>query len=689
MLTDALSKGGLNVPKLEGQQADELKSKLFPGAAVGNPIDILATGTPDHLGIAIDYCEEKFDDIDAILVIFGTPGLVSMFDAYEVLHQKMLTCKKPLFPVLPSLHTAGKEVDVFLKKGHVNFSDEVTLGTALTRIMNVPQPAVKEIELFGVDIPHIRKIIDSIPGNGYIEPSQVQELLRSAGIPVVPEFVSANKEEILAFAHNCGFPVVAKVVGPVHKSDIGGVALNIKSAQHLALEFERMMKLPDVTAIMVQPMAKLDPLLAAITPAMREGSGMVRFAKEFPTRYFDVGIAEQHAVTFAAGLACDGMKPVVAIYSTFLQRAYDQLIHDVSLQNLPVLFAIDRAGLVGADGPTHAGVFDISFLRCIPNMTVMTPSDENECRQMLYTGFCMGSPAAVRYPRGVGPGTPTETIMHALPIGRGLVRRQGQGRVAILAFGSMLHPALEAAEALDATVADMRFVKPLDRDLLAQLAQAHDLIVTIEENVIMNRCFSRWLLRALLLLSALACQSALAVNQSDLLSPDKAFASRVIREGDHLVLTLDVAEGYYVYRDRIVLSTVPAGLIKPAHFPAGKVKNDPYFGKQVIFQQQNRIEIPLLPGAPQRFTLNFKLQGCAAVGVCYPPFTRKLNVGDSGSSAAGWMRASNTPSSPTPGSALPLTLFTFFLAGLGMPITVFRVVVLPAPFAPIKVTSSP
>lgn len=256
MLTDALSKGGLNVPKLEGELADELKSKLFPGAAVGNPIDILATGTPEHLGIAIDYCEEKFDEIDAILVIFGTPGLVTMFDTYEVLHQKMLTCKKPVFPVLPSLHTAGKEVDVFLKKGHVNFSDEVTLGTALTRIMNVPQPAVKEIELFGVDIPHIRRIIDSIPGNGYIEPSQVQELLRSAGISVVEEFVSDDKEAVLAFAHNCGFPVVAKVVGPVHKSDIGGVALNVKSAQHLALEFERMMKLPDVTAIMVQPMLK-------------------------------------------------------------------------------------------------------------------------------------------------------------------------------------------------------------------------------------------------------------------------------------------------------------------------------------------------------------------------------------------------------------------------------------------------
>jgi len=256
MLTDALSKGGLNVPKLEGELADELKSKLFPGAAVGNPIDILATGTPEHLGIAIDYCEEKFDDIDAILVIFGTPGLVSMYDAYEVLHQKMLTCKKPVFPVLPSLHTAGKEVDVFLKKGHVNFSDEVTLGTALTRIINVPQPAVKEIELFGVDIPHIRRIIDSISGNGYIAPSQVQELLRSAGIPVVEEFVSADKEAMLAFAHKCGFPMVSKVVGPVHKSDIGGVALNIKSAQHLSLEFERMMKLPDVTAIMVQPMLK-------------------------------------------------------------------------------------------------------------------------------------------------------------------------------------------------------------------------------------------------------------------------------------------------------------------------------------------------------------------------------------------------------------------------------------------------
>ena len=256
MLTDALSKGGLNVPKLEGKVADELKSKLFPGAAVGNPIDILATGTPEHLGIAIDYCEEKFDTIDAILVIFGTPGLVKMYDAYEVLHKKMLTCKKPVFPILPSVHTAGKEVDAFLKKGHVNFSDEVTLGTALSRIINAPNPAVKEIELFGVDVPRIRHIIDDVSENGYIAPNYVQELLSAAGIPLVAEFVSAEKEEVLAFARRCGFPVVAKVVGPVHKSDVGGVVLNIKTEEHLSLEFDRMMKIPEATAIMVQPMLK-------------------------------------------------------------------------------------------------------------------------------------------------------------------------------------------------------------------------------------------------------------------------------------------------------------------------------------------------------------------------------------------------------------------------------------------------
>ncbi|PXX48652.1 MULTISPECIES: 1-deoxy-D-xylulose-5-phosphate synthase [Aquitalea] len=233
-------------------------------------------------------------------------------------------------------------------------------------------------------------------------------------------------------------------------------------------------------------MAKLDARLVGITPAMREGSGLVRFEKEHPERYFDVAIAEQHAVTFAAGLACDGAKPVVAIYSTFLQRGYDQLIHDVALQNLPVLFAIDRAGLVGADGPTHAGAFDISFLRCIPNMTVITPSDENECRQLLYTAFQLDSPSAVRYPRGVGPGAEIQQEMSALPLGKGVLRRSGQGKVAILAFGSMVAPALAAAEALDASVADMRFVKPLDTALIRQLADTHDYMVTVEENVVMG-----------------------------------------------------------------------------------------------------------------------------------------------------------------------------------------------------------
>ena len=256
MLTDALCKGGLNVPKLEGPKLDELKEKLLPGASVANPIDVLATGTPEHLDIAIDYCEKEFENIDAIMAIFGTPGLVTMFDMYEMLHQKIRHCRKPLFPVLPSIHTAGKEVEQFLAKGHVNFSDEVTLGTALSRIMNAPRPAGNKVELYGVDVPAIRRIIDSIPHDGYIAPHFVQALLHAAGISVVDEFVSGNKEEVLAFARRTSFPVVAKVVGPVHKSDVGGVTLNIKGEQHLALEFERMMRLPDATAVMVQPMLK-------------------------------------------------------------------------------------------------------------------------------------------------------------------------------------------------------------------------------------------------------------------------------------------------------------------------------------------------------------------------------------------------------------------------------------------------
>jgi 1-deoxy-D-xylulose-5-phosphate synthase len=232
-------------------------------------------------------------------------------------------------------------------------------------------------------------------------------------------------------------------------------------------------------------MAALDERLVAITPAMREGSGMVKFSEQFPQRYFDVGIAEQHALTFAAGLACEGAKPVVAIYSTFLQRAYDQLIHDIQIQNLPIVFAIDRAGLVGADGATHNGSFDLSYLRCLPNMTVMTPSDENECRQMLYTAYQMNTPVAVRYPRGTGPGAEIHQKMQALPVGKGEIRRKGR-KIAILAFGSMLQPGLSAAQELDATVANMRYVKPLDEDLVAQLAAQHELLVTIEENVIMG-----------------------------------------------------------------------------------------------------------------------------------------------------------------------------------------------------------
>lgn len=256
MLTDALSKGGMNIPSLNGPVADELKAQLFPGSSVANPIDILATGTPEHLGIAIDYCENKFDNIDAIMVIFGTPGLVELYEAYDVLHKKILECKKPIFPILPSVNTAGPEVQEFLSRGHVNFSDEVTLGTALTHIMKTPEPAEQAIKLDGVDIPRIRRIIDGIKDNGYIAPKLVNELLESAGIPTVPEFVSASKEEVIAFAEKCGYPVVAKVVGPVHKSDVGGVALNIRSKEVLAAEFDRMMQIKDATAVMVQKMIK-------------------------------------------------------------------------------------------------------------------------------------------------------------------------------------------------------------------------------------------------------------------------------------------------------------------------------------------------------------------------------------------------------------------------------------------------
>jgi 1-deoxy-D-xylulose-5-phosphate synthase len=232
-------------------------------------------------------------------------------------------------------------------------------------------------------------------------------------------------------------------------------------------------------------MAEEDRKLIGITPAMREGSGLVRFSEEFPERYFDVGIAEQHAMTFAAGIACEGLKPVVAIYSTFLQRAYDQLIHDVSVQGLDVTLAIDRAGIVGADGATHQGAFDLTFLRCLPNMVVMAPADEAECRDMLYTAYRHQGPAAVRYPRGAGPGKPENKVMNELPLGCAQTIRTGK-RIAILAFGTMVSPALEAAESLDATVVNMRFVKPLDESLILDMAGSHDMLITVEENTVLG-----------------------------------------------------------------------------------------------------------------------------------------------------------------------------------------------------------
>ena len=256
MLTDALSKGGMNVPPLPHDLAEELKEQLLPGSSVANPIDILATGGSEHLAAAIDFCENKLDNIDAIMVIFGTPGLVHLYSVYDVLHKKMLECKKPIFPILPSVNTAGEEVQEFLHKGHVNFSDEVTLATALTQVMRTPAPADQQVTIHGVDVPRIRRIIDGIKEDGYIAPALVHELLDSAGIPTVPELVSTSKQEVTDFAERCGYPVVAKVVGPVHKSDVGGVALNIRSRQVLEAEFDRMMQLPEATGVMVQKMLR-------------------------------------------------------------------------------------------------------------------------------------------------------------------------------------------------------------------------------------------------------------------------------------------------------------------------------------------------------------------------------------------------------------------------------------------------
>ena len=256
MLTDALSKGGLNVPDLRGPVAEELKELLYPGSSTANPIDILATGTPEHLGITIDFCEDRFEEIDGIVVIFGSPGLVQVYDAYKVLNEKIRSCRKPIFPVLPSIVTAGDEVKHFLAEGNVNFADEVTLATAISSVFNAQHPSNEGPDLEGVDVPRLRKIIDSIHSDGYVSPEIVREIFACAQIPMVGEFVSDKKEDVIARADEWGYPVVAKVVGPVHKSDVGGVVLNIRSAEHLGLEFDRLMGIADAQSVMIQPMLK-------------------------------------------------------------------------------------------------------------------------------------------------------------------------------------------------------------------------------------------------------------------------------------------------------------------------------------------------------------------------------------------------------------------------------------------------
>ncbi|MGE0484790.1 MAG: 1-deoxy-D-xylulose-5-phosphate synthase [Gammaproteobacteria bacterium] len=309
------------------------------------------------------------------------------------------------------------------------------------------------------------------PVDGHDLPALVATLRNIRNLPG-PQFLHIITKKGKGYGPAEADPVKYHGVSPFDP-ELGIVASGKKAAKNYC----------DIFGDWVCDMAARDRRLVAITPAMREGSGLVRFEREYPERYFDVAIAEQHSVNVAAGMACDGLKPVVAIYSTFLQRGYDQVVHDVALQNLPVLFALDRAGLVGADGPTHNGAYDISFLRCLPNLVVMAPADENECRQMLYTGFVHDGPAAVRYPRGGGPGVAIDENMSALPIGRAEVRREGRG-VAILAFGTMVPVAEAVGAALDATVVNMRFVKPLDTDLVLELAARHELLVTIEENVV-------------------------------------------------------------------------------------------------------------------------------------------------------------------------------------------------------------
>ncbi len=399
-------------------------------------------------------------------------------------------------------HAAGSAADllVILNDNRMSISENVgALSTYFSRIW--ASPLYNQIRREG------QKVLSRIPPasefvrrteehmKGMVSPGT---LFEEMGFNYIGPIDGHNLElliDTLDNLYSLSEPVLLHVItqkgrgyGPAEQDPIGYHALGKLepvTAEPVARPVPKGPKYQDVFGAWLCDMAEQDPRLLGITPAMREGSGMVEFSRRFPDQYQDVAIAEQHAVTLAAGAACDGLKPVVAIYSTFLQRAYDQLIHDVALQNLDVLFALDRAGLVGEDGASHAGAFDISYLRCIPNMVVMTPSDENETRQLLFTGYQYAGPAAVRYPRGNGVGVALEREMTTLPIGRGLIRREGK-QVALLCFGVVLQTASSVADQLDATLVDMRFVKPLDNELLDQLAREHDWLVTIEENAVMG-----------------------------------------------------------------------------------------------------------------------------------------------------------------------------------------------------------
>lgn len=347
-----------------------------------------------------------------------------------------------------------------------------------TPVKEITQKAEDTLKAFASESEHVKQSLSLFESFGFAYTGAVDGHNIEQLVQVLRDLKQKKGPQLLHVITKKGQGYKLAENDPVKYHAIGGKPAVVEHAPNL---IKPKMSYTQIFSQWLCDQAAADEKLVAITPAMREGSGLVAFSEQFPQRYFDVGIAEQHAVTFAAGLACEGMKPVVAIYSTFLQRAYDQLLHDVALQNLPVLFAVDRAGIVGADGPTHAGAYDFSFLRCVPNMVIAAPSDEQECRLLLSTCYALNQPAVVRYPRGSGSGATLSDDLAVVPVGKGVMRRQGE-RIAILAFGSMLSGCLNVAEYLNASVADMRFVKPIDKALIMELAQTHDYLVCVEEN---------------------------------------------------------------------------------------------------------------------------------------------------------------------------------------------------------------